>query len=337
MTKTAPIILIFIAMALGAFAIYEYQQAEHYRELVAQMSKDAAGARGESDDITSENRKLKDQTHSQKVAIEQLETRNKELAEAGPGDPAKLAPSASAGDAPKEGGGDFMKTVAKMFSDPKMKNAMRGQQATVVNMMYADLAKELGLAPDVARQVLALLADRQMDISSTSMAAMSKGGKDGAAMAAVGKETEGVKAGYDEQIKAVLGADKFTKFQDYEKTLGERIALDQVQKQLSAGGMPLEAAQSNGLLAIMKEERVRAPSSVPPSDPAAQMKMMQTDEGVNAWMKTQEDFNRRVLDRARSVLSPDQILAFEAAQKQQIEMQRMGVQMSREMFKGGGK
>ena len=55
---------------------------------------------------------------------------------------------------------------------------------------------------------------------------------------------------------------------------------------------------------------------------------------MNAFLKTQEDFNRRVLERARTVLSPDQMLAFEAAQKQQIEMQRMGVQMSRELFKG---
>jgi hypothetical protein len=62
--------------------------------------------------------------------------------------------------------------------------------------------------------------------------------------------------------------------------------------------------------------------------------MMQSEEGINSWLKTQEDFNHRVLDRARTVLSPDQILAFEAAQKQQIDLQRMGVQMSREMFKG---
>ena len=79
------------------------------------------------------------------------------------------------------------------------------------------------------------------------------------------------------------------------------------------------------------------PDSTLSSNPAAQMKMMQTDDGVKAWMQAQEDFNQRVLARARTVLSPDQILGFEAAQKQQIEMQRMGVQMSREMFKGRGK
>ena len=46
--------------------------------------------------------------------------------------------------------------------------------------------------------------------------------------------------------------------------------------------------------------------------------------------------NRRVLDRARSVLSPDQMAQFEQIQKQQMEMQKMGMKMGREMFKASG-
>jgi hypothetical protein len=64
---------------------------------------------------------------------------------------------------------------------------------------------------------------------------------------------------------------------------------------------------------------------------------MQDQGAIDGWIKSQDEFNRRVLDRARTVLNPDQMLGFEAALKQQIEMQKMGIQMSREMFKGGGK
>ena len=332
MNKFATPLLLLLSVALGAFGAYEYQQAEHYRALVAQMDKDAAGAREESDTHAGEIRKLKDQTRSQKVAIDQLEARNKELANGAPAEAAK--PAVANGEAGQDEGGGFMKGLAKMFSDPKMKDAMRAQQAAGVNMMYADLARELGLAPDEARQVLALLADRQMEMTGKSMAAMGKSGLDATALTAAGKEAEASKAAYDEQLKAVLGDERYAKFQDYEKSMGERFTLDQIQKQLAAGGTPLEPGQSQGLLAIMKEERAKAPNPVSPSDPSAQIKLMQSDDGVSTFLKSQEDFNRRVLDRARTVLSPDQMLTFEAAQKQQVEMQRMGAQMSREMFKG---
>ena len=82
----------------------------------------------------------------------------------------------------------------------------------------------------------------------------------------------------------------------------------------------------------MKEERARTPNALG-NDPAAAMKMMGSEEGANQFLAQLEGTNRRVLDRARALLSPDQVLAFEAAQKQFLEAQRMGIQMSRQMMK----
>ena len=53
---------------------------------------------------------------------------------------------------------------------------MRGQQGVGVRMMYGDLAKELGLTPDEANQVMELLIDRQMDASSKAMNAVDESG-----------------------------------------------------------------------------------------------------------------------------------------------------------------
>ncbi len=336
MNKPTPIILLLLSIALGAFAIYEYQQAEHFQALIAQMSKDAAGAREEADTNTAEIRKLKDQTRSQKIAIEQLEARNKELASGAAPDAAKPVDASAAGGEPKNEGGGFMKGIAKMFSDPKMKSVMRAQQSAAVNMMYADLAKELGLAPDVARQVLELLGSRQAEMAEKGMAAMSNGG--GKDFADVGKDSIAAKAAYDDQLKAILGDDGFNKFQDYEKSIGERAVLDQIQRQLSASGTAIDATQSKGLLAIMTEERAKSPNPLGTGgDTRAQMKLMQSPEAIDGWISSQEEYNQRVLARARTVLNPDQILSFEAAQKQQLDMQKMGVQMSKEFFKGGGR
>jgi hypothetical protein len=330
MKKLSPIFL-FLAIAAGAFGIHEYRLAEHYRALVAQMDKDAAGAREENDSQATELRKLKDQTHSQKVAIEQLEARNKELASA----PASEGAKPTGGGSEAEKGGGFMKSLAKVFNDPKSRDAMRAQQAAAVTMMYASLGKELGLAPDVARQVLAILGDRQADMAAQGMAMMSGDKKD---LDALGKETAKTREAYDDQLKGILGDDGFKKLGDYEKTIGDRFALDQIQRQLSASGTALEPAQSQGLLSIMKEERARSDVASPMSaDPAQQGKFIQDEAAADKWMNAQAEMNRRVIDRARTLLTPDQLNAFQTAQKQQLDMQQMGIRMSREMFKGGGK
>ena len=43
---------------------------------------------------------------------------------------------------------------------------------------------------------------------------------------------------------------------------------------------------------------------------------------------------QRVFDRAHTVLTPDQMNAFETAQKAQLQMQEMGVKMGKAMFGG---
>jgi hypothetical protein len=168
-------------------------------------------------------------------------------------------------------------------------------------------------------------------MAAKGMEAMGKGVKD---MAAAGKETAAVKNAYDDQIKALIGEDGFKKFGEYEQSIGDRMALDQMQRQLSAAGTALEPAQQKMVLEIMKEERARTKTpSATTSDQSEAAKVMQDDTSVDKWLVSQQEMNRRVLDRARGVLNADQFVAFEAAQKSFLDMQKMGVQMGREMFK----
>ncbi len=327
MNKLAPVFLL-LAVALGTFAFYEQHEAATLRARVAELEAAAATERTAASTATAQLEKMQEQAGSQKAVIEQLESRNKELV-SNPATPS-AAPEGESG-AKSEGGGGFMNGIAKMFSDPKMKDVMRSQQAAQVNLMYGSLAQDLGLAPDVARQVLALLGDRQADMAAKGMEAMGKDGKD---MAAAGKESGAVKKAYDDQIKALIGEDGFKKFGEYEQSIGDRMALDQMQRQLAAAGTALEPAQQKSVLEIMKEERTRTKTpSATTTDQSEAAKLMQDDASIDRWLVSQQDMNRRVLDRARGVLNADQFVAFEAAQKSFLDMQKMGVQMSREMFK----
>ena len=89
----------------------------------------------------------------------------------------------------------------------------------------------------------------------------------------------------------------------------------------------------------MKEERLKAPASpLEPGgkNPLAAMAALQDGAALEQALQTQRDLQQRVLARAHTVLSPDQMTAFESAQKQQLQMQEMGVKMGKAIF-GGGK
>ena len=96
------------------------------------------------------------------------------------------------------------------------------------------------------------------------------------------------------------------------------------------------ANEDQQLLAIMGEERIEVPASpLDPSarDQAAQMKAMRSEEMMDQQFENQKQINNRVLQRAATVLSPEQVNSLRTSQEQMLEMQQMGMKMSREMFK----
>jgi hypothetical protein len=263
---------------------------------------------------------------------------------------AKTAPSASdpsadpvlpaaegegKGGEPKQEKKNFMQGLAKMFTDPEMKKAMRGQQAMGIRMMYSDLAKELGLTPDEATAVSELLTDRQMEMAGKSMEMLDGDTANAEKLAASGKAATEAREEYDKQIASLLGEDRYKKFQDYEKTVGERVALSQLQQQFAAKGLTIEDGQRKELLNIMVEEREKAPASpfdASSKDVTGQMKALQSDQGITQMLDRQKQINSRVLTRASNVLSPDQVNALRESQEQFLQMQEFGIKMGKQML-----
>ncbi len=235
-------------------------------------------------------------------------------------------------DSTKKDSGGFAKAMEKMFTDPDMKKMMQSQTAMVVGTMYGDLAKELHLDPDRAKQAMELLSERQMAISSEGLKLISnKDKKQETTENLVQSQKE-----YDKQLTNLLGQDGFTKFKDYERTMGERMQLNRYKSSFAANGLALDEKQSQGLLDIMKTERFKTPISpldTGNKDVGAALKMMESEDLMDAVLKNQDGLNLRVLDRARNVLSADQMVQFEQIQEQQADMQRMGMKMGREMMK----
>jgi hypothetical protein len=343
--NTKALSIVLAALVCTAVALVEEQRIGGLRAAVAQGNIEANALRDELSKSAAESKALKERNEALLAESEQLRTRIASLktetpaAGATASNGADNAAKGASADKGSDSKGGFMKGIAKMFSDPEMRKMMRGQQSMGVKMMYGDLAKELGLSTEQANEVMELLTDRQLDASAKAMAGM-EGDADPGKLVANAEEAQKAVNDYDTKLKGVLGDDKMKKLNEYERTLGDRMAMQQYQQSFTASGVPLDEAQRTGLLQIMKEERLKGPAN--PLEPgnkdvAASMKALQSGEGFDQAIQSQRDLNQRVLARAHTVLTPDQMTAFETAQKAQMQMQEMGMKMGKAMFGGGDK
>ncbi|HWN94013.1 MAG TPA: hypothetical protein VNT99_03185 [Methylomirabilota bacterium] len=223
--------------------------------------------------------------------------------------------------------------LGKMMKDPAMREMMREQQKVAINMMYSGLFKDLNLSPEEKEKFKTLLTDAQMKNLDSAQGLFGGEDKQGSAEA-IAKQTAEAKTQTDAEIKALLGDERFAIYEDYQKNMGERMQLDQFKSQIAAENMPLRDDQAVQLSQIMKEEKAAVPPIIPTDQTQMPTKEQLTAENLEKQMQWMEDYNRRVLARAQSVLSPDQFKQYQTFQEQQLSMQKLGMNMARQMFGG---
>ena len=64
--------------------------------------------------------------------------------------------------------------------------------------------------------------------------------------------------------------------------------------------------------------------------------MVNSEEVMQRFFSQQEEVNERVLQRAAELLTPEQIKKLGPVLKNQIEMQKAGMNMAKQMFNSGG-
>jgi hypothetical protein len=327
MNKSYAVFLVLIAVGLGAMIYAEANTISALNQKVSALNAKEAALRAQADRDRAEIKDLQD-----KIAVfrEESDSLRKKLAGGAEVESAAAAPGGNAPAAAASGGvkGAWMKNLAKMYTDPEMKKSMKAQQALGIRMIYGDLFKKLGLSPQESEQLADILAERQMEISGAAMAAMTADGEPDPNQS---KKITDATQHYNEQLKATLGDANYAKFQDYEKTMGDRFMMQQYDGQFATAGAPLESAQREALLNIMQEERQKMPDSPfsqNNSNPQAQLNALQDPNAIDQFFAQQEELNSRVLARARQTLSADQIAAFVKIQQQILELQRSQMKMS---------
>jgi hypothetical protein len=196
-------------------------------------------------------------------------------------------------------------------SSPAAQRYMHWQAKNSLRRQYGDVASSLGLSQDQADKLIDLLADQHgqawvngpqsVDNRQLSLQTL----KD-------------AKVRTDAAIASLLGEQGAAQWQEYQKTLPEHVQANMFAEQMQNMGAPITDDQRAQLYNIFLEEK---PQSTPPpmtsmADAAAREELFKQS------MKAQDDRERSILERAKSVLTSEQFERYRDYQAFQAEMRQ---------------
>jgi hypothetical protein len=226
---------------------------------------------------------------------------------------------------------------AEMFKNPEMRDMIKQQQKTVLGGMvdknYAEFFKAMNLTPEQSAAMKDLVLNKMLGNADLGMEMMG-GEMDAEKRAALTKQMKENTEALNEQIKALLGAENYSLYESYEKTIPDRMAVEQLKGQLDSN-LALNANQEQLLIAAMSEERQGFKFTTDFSnqqDFSEDMLSRFTEDRISLFLEEQDQLNQKYLDRAQTILSADQYATYQKSLKNQQEMMKMGMKMAASMF-----
>lgn len=213
--------------------------------------------------------------------------------------------------------------LAAMLSTPEGKKMFQVQSASVVRNQYSELAKRMKLSPQDTTVLMGLLADRQTALATARATSGGNPAETAAKMSAIRDE-------FSEKIKATLGESGASEFNEYEQTVPERMAVNQIAEQFNSAGTPLETTQKEALIQLMKTEKENSPPNPfdpQKSDPNTILSLLKDDKTFSAWQTQQQEYQNRVLQSAAKTLSPDQVSTLKSVLDQKMQQDTSAMQM----------
>ncbi|MGV3773087.1 MAG: hypothetical protein ACO1QB_09320 [Verrucomicrobiales bacterium] len=320
-----------VSMALAALLIVKWntekQQQAKIEKLQLQVEESAKAVRlanTKADEQQQESAKIQSQLRAAEMeayqAKQQAALSNQAAATALRNQQTKSPGSVAT--APARGSNP----MAQMLKDPEMRKMIQAQQTAMMNMMYSPLFKKLELSTEESDQLKAILSEAQSKATEHAGSLLEENGEEKQAAL---KEMTGQQQEAQKQIKELLGEDRYTKFQEYSQTLGERMLMSQFQQQHN-----LQPEKVDQILDMIRQEKQSAqmPDMNSPDGSRAFMEMVNQPDAIQKLIEQQNLVNDRVIQRAATVLSPEELKDFTEFQQNQAKMQRFGLETAAKMF-----
>jgi hypothetical protein len=228
-------------------------------------------------------------------------------------------------------------SLAKMFEDPEMKEAMAAQQKAalgpIIDKTYSKLFSDLRLTPEQTTALKEMLLNKQLAGAEIGMSVLSEGSDPSKALE-LGEKVKAATDAADAGIKAFLGEEKFAQLQAYEKTTADRMAISGFKDQLS-GGAAITPEQEQQLVDAMTQARQNfkfTTDFMDKSKSPGDLTPVFNEENVNQFIQEMDQLNQHFLGHAQNILAPDQLESFRKYLNQQQALQKVGMQMGARMF-----
>lgn len=249
---------------------------------------------------------------------------------------ASTAPS-SQKNPPTDSGAEGTNKLGKMLTDlmkaPEMKNVMKQQRETQIDMTYGGLISRLHLNTGEKQDLKQMLSERLQEQSDLGLRLIEEGLSEDQKKAALNSFKE-AKAASDVKIKTFMNNEQdYQMFQAWEGSAADRMVLSLGHSAFSEVGEPLTSEQEDQLVKAMAFARTQR-SDVPDLTKVENFAVWSGDEKAMAKMTVSLKLQaQQVAAAAASFLSPKQLEALKTFQEQQQTMELAGLKMSASMFK----
>jgi hypothetical protein len=295
--KASVLGLTIAALAFGASTIYLALQLQEERAQADQVAEQMRGLNAHIAELE------KARAQRQFAGTNPFEVMPTGPRATPPGAMTKVLPPASAGepdDAANAGATVVMHSPPRSEAWGKM---MRAQIRANNRRLYADVGTELGLTKDEANKLIDLLSDQQSQ-DFGEVGDMTDPVQRGAHFEALRRENKAA-------IIDLIGAAGAEALEEYQQSLPSRQELAMLSGQFEGTDSALTADQSKRLLAVLVEERKRAPMPTTFGGSTTQ------EEAMKSFGDWQADYNERIATQARGILTSSQLKAFEDYQQLQ--------------------
>ena len=176
------------------------------------------------------------------------------------------------------------------------------QLAGIVEKRYGPLLRTLPLPTDRLARFRSLLTERQQASVDAANAALLVGMNPVRETAAIRLAIDSVQEPVDATLRAEFGAAIFSAYREYDQTLGERNAVEELSRSLVVRGETLRPEQEKQLVQILKSGAPRSPGET-------------IDRAIYGATDVRAPVTEKAVAAAARVLSPHQLAEFRKLQQ----------------------
>jgi RNA polymerase sigma factor (sigma-70 family) len=227
--------------------------------------------------------------------------------------------------------------TARMMA-PTMGKGMMDMMGKMMVKFYAPVFGQLNLGQDQRAQLEELIMKKNAVNMDKGLALM-KGSRDAARRAVLIEDMKSGREGCDAEIRRILGDENYPVFEQFEKSIPDRIVLGLFKSKSARSRAALSEEQQEQLLQAVSAARAQYPWSTDlslriqnPADPVA----MFSPENIATFAREEEEFDRRLPARVEMILTAEQLAAFEPFLAKQRQGKIASMKMTAKMFAPGG-